>query len=68
MRATVRISETAAVLSRAAVPFLIQGDASNPVFKPDVKALAAQEEQKLKATAGKAATGFLKNLLGGKKK
>jgi AsmA protein len=68
MRATVHTSGVAAVLSKTAIPFLIQGDASNPDFKPDVKALAAEEGQKVKATAGKAAAGVLNNLLGGGKK
>jgi AsmA protein len=51
MRATVR---------SAAVPFTIAGTASDPVFRPDVKAAVKQE-------VGKAASGLLKELLGGKK-
>ena len=49
MRATVHASGAAAFLSRAAIPFLIQGDVSNPVFKPDVNALETEEGQKVKA-------------------
>jgi len=67
MQATVHASGVAAVLSRNAIPFLVQGDASNPVFKPDLKALAAEAAPKVKATAGKAAAGVLNNLLRGKK-
>ena len=60
------------------VPFFIQGTASNPVFKPDVKSIAAGE---LKGLAGgqlnklggngtntEKAVGIIQGLLGGKKK
>jgi AsmA protein len=60
------------------VPFFIQGTASNPVFKPDVKGIAAGE---LKGLAGgqlnklggtgtntEKAVGIIEGLLGGKKK
>ena len=59
MRATVR---------SMAVPFSVTGQATDPVFRPDMKSLAKQEVGKL--TGGdpvKAATGLLKGLLGGKK-
>ena len=51
MRATVR---------SVAVPFTVAGTAAEPVFRPDVKAAIKQE-------VGKAATGLLKGLFGGKK-
>ncbi len=60
------------------VPFFIQGTASNPVFRPDVKSIAAGE---LKGLAGgqlnklggtgtntEKAVGIIEGLLGGKKK
>jgi AsmA protein len=50
MRATVR---------GAGIPFTVAGTTADPVFRPDVKAVVKQE-------AGKAATGLLKGLLGGK--
>jgi AsmA protein len=59
MRATVR---------NIAIPFSVTGQATDPVFRPDMKSLARQEVGKL--TGGdpvKAATGLLKGLLGGKK-
>jgi AsmA protein len=65
MRATVHTSGAAAILSKTAVPFFIQGTAQDPAFKPDVKSLAAETA---KQNAGKAATGLLNNLLGRKKK
>ena len=48
MRATVR---------SLTVPFSVAGNATDPVFRPDVKGFAKEE-------AGKAAKGFLKGLLG----
>ncbi len=56
------------------VPFLIGGTSSDPVFRPDVKAIASQkinqEVQSLTGNSaiGKAAGGLLNNLFGGKKK
>lgn len=68
MSATLHTSGTAAILSKAAVPFLIGGTEQNPIFKPDVKGLVANEAKSLKPNAVKAAGGLLNNLLGGKKK
>uniref|UniRef100_Q01SE2 Uncharacterized protein n=1 Tax=Solibacter usitatus (strain Ellin6076) TaxID=234267 RepID=Q01SE2_SOLUE len=59
MRATVR---------SMAVPFSVTGQATDPIFRPDMKSLAKEEVKNL--TGGdpvKAATGLLKGLLGGKK-
>jgi hypothetical protein len=51
------------------VPFLIEGTASNPVFRPDVKAIATQKVQSLeKNQLGKAAGSLLGGVLGKKKK
>jgi AsmA protein len=56
------------------VPFTITGTSANPVFRPDVKAIASQKiDQEVKSLTGnsdlgKTATGLLNNLLGGKKK
>ena len=49
-------------------PLLIEGTSSNPAFKPDLKGIVSE---KLKRVTGgdprKAAAGFLKDLMGGKK-
>jgi AsmA protein len=59
------------------VPFMVQGTSSNPVFKPDMKGIAAGELKglasgelnKLGGSNGeKAVGGLLQGLLGGKKK
>ncbi len=49
------------------VPFLVSGTCSEPVFRPDVKAAAAEQLRTIKQGAGKAAGNLLKGLLGGKK-
>jgi AsmA protein len=60
------------------VPFMVQGTASNPVFKPDMKGIASEQLKGLASgelnklgggtNAGKAVGGLLQGLLGGKKK
>lgn len=52
------------------VPFLIQGTSSDPAFRPDVRAIATEKIQKFTGNSdvGKAASGLLDRLLGGKKK
>lgn len=63
MRVTLRTSSgVMAILGQkgdASIPFLVQGTASNPSFKPDLKAVVSEKS--------KAATGLLDRLLGGKK-
>jgi AsmA protein len=50
------------------VPFLIQGTAANPEFRPDMKAFASEKVQSLeKKTVGKAASGLLGGVLGKKR-
>ena len=56
-----------AMVSDKPLPFQVQGTCSNPQFRPDMKAIEKQEVSKLKSEAGKAAGGFLKGLLNGKK-
>jgi AsmA protein len=54
--------------SDAGIPFVIGGTASNPVFRPDMKAYASQEVKSLeKNTLGKAAGGLLQGVFGKKK-
>lgn len=64
MRATAHTSGPAALLGKTAVPFVVEGSAANPVFKPDVKAAAAEEVKNVKEDAA----GVLNNLLGRKKR
>jgi AsmA protein len=74
MRATLHTSGSimAALGQRGdtGVPFLITGTSSDPLFRPDVRSIATQKIEQLtsKGEIGKAATGLLNGLLGGKKK
>jgi hypothetical protein len=72
MRATIHTSVVLAALGQRGdtiVPFFVQGTSSNPVFKPDVKGIAASEIDRLsKGKLGKTATDILGGFLGGKKK
>ncbi|MCE5308165.1 MAG: AsmA family protein [Acidobacteriales bacterium] len=76
MSATLQTTRLA-LLSKTAVPFFIQGTATDPVFKPDVQGLAktqtkaliqSEAQKRLGDKAGAAATGILDSLFGGKKK
>jgi AsmA protein len=64
MRAAVHTSGMLSSVADHQIPFRIEGPATDPVFRPDLKSLATQE---VKSNATKAATGLLKGLLGGKK-
>jgi AsmA protein len=68
MRATVHTSGLLAPVGGTPIPFTVEGPATDPVFRPDMKALAKDELHSL--TTGDAvgkATGLIKGLLGGKK-
>jgi AsmA protein len=68
MRATVHTSGLLAPIGGTPIPFTVEGPATDPVFRPDMKSLAKEElKQVTGGTVGKA-TGLLKGLLGGKKK
>lgn len=76
MSATIKTSRSAA-LSQMAIPFFIEGTATNPVFRPDVQALAKSQskavieselQKQLKGNTGQAVSNALDQLLGGKKK
>ena len=65
MNAAVQAATLASTLgSNLSVPFTIEGPSSNPVFRPDVNAIAKTQ---LKKVETKAIGGILNNLLGGKK-
>jgi hypothetical protein len=69
MRASVRTSGLLAVAGGTPIPFTVEGPATDPVFRPDMKSLAREELKKF--TGGDAvgkASGILKGLFGGKKK
>jgi AsmA protein len=63
MSAIVHTSGLMAVVGNTPIPFTVEGTCAEPVFKPDMKAVVKEE---LKGV-GKAAGGFLKGVLGGKK-
>jgi AsmA protein len=69
MSAMVHTSGILAVVGNKPIPFSVEGTASNPVFKPDVGAIAKEEMKGIvDGNVGKAAGGLLNGLLGGKKK
>jgi len=61
MSATVQTSGLAAVVRNTPIPFTVEGTCAEPVFHPDIKAVAKEEVEGM-------AGGLLKGLLGGKKK
>lgn len=73
MRATLHTGGSAmamlGVKGDTGVPFLVEGTASNPVFRPDIKGFASEKIQSLgKGQLGKTAGSFLDSVLGKKKK
>jgi AsmA protein len=73
MRAALHASASvAAALGQsgdAGIPFLIEGTASNPIFRPDVKAFAEEKIKGLeKGDLGKTASGLIQGIFGKKKK
>ncbi len=67
LSAKVHAAGVLAIAGRTAIPVLVKGTASNPVFAPDVGALATQEVKSITGDATKAG-GLLGGLLGQKKK
>jgi hypothetical protein len=63
MQAAVHTSGVAVILNKQPVPFTVEGTCSQPVFRPDLKAVVKEEVK----SVGKAAGGLLKGLLGQKK-
>ncbi len=66
MRATVHTSGLLAPVGGTPIPFTVQGPATDPVFRPDMKSFAREEIKKAITpdNVGKAA-GFVRGLLGG---
>jgi AsmA protein len=69
MRATVHTSGLLAPVGGTPIPFTVQGPATDPVFRPDMKSFARDEIKRAITpdNVGKAA-GFVRGLLGGGKK
>jgi AsmA protein len=65
MAAAVHTGGLMAVVNDRPIPFLVEGTCSDPVFRPDMRAVASGEAKRLDGTA---AGDVLKGLLGGKKK
>ena len=65
MNAAVQAAGLTSALGNLSVPFTVQGSGSDPVFRPDVNAIANTQ---LKKAETKAIGGFLNNLLNGQKK
>jgi AsmA protein len=68
MSALLHTSGIAAVIGREPIPFAIEGTCSEPVFRPDVKGVAAEEVKRIEGGAAKAADGILRGLLDRQKK
>jgi AsmA protein len=68
MSAIVHTSGLLAVIGNKPIPFTVEGSCSDPVFKPDIKAVAKEEVKSIGNDIGKAAGGLFRGLTGGKKK
>jgi AsmA protein len=68
MSAKVHTAGLMAAVSNAPIPFTVQGTASDPVFRPDVKGIVKQQINDVKSDAVKTGFGLLENLLEKKKK
>ena len=64
MNANVQAAQVSQLVGNLTVPFTVEGPSSNPVFRPDVNAIAKTQ---LKKVETKALGGILDNFLGGKK-
>ena len=68
MSATVHTSGLLSVVGNTPIPFTVQGTCADPVFRPDLKAVAKEKVKSVESGLEKAAGGLMKGLLGGKKK
>jgi hypothetical protein len=64
----VHASGLLAMAGNMPIPFTVGGTCSEPVFKPDIKAVAKEEVKNLQHDVGKATGSLLNGLVGGKKK
>ncbi len=68
MSAIVHTSGLMAVVGNKPIPFTVEGTCSQPVFRPNLKALAGEEVKSIEVDVGKAAGGLIKGFLKDKKK
>jgi len=68
MSAIVHASGIMAVVGKTPIPFTVEGTASEPVFKPNLGAVAKEEVKSVGKDVEKAAGGLLNGLLDRKKK
>jgi AsmA protein len=68
MSAMVHASGLLAVIGNTPIPFTVEGTCSQPVFKPDLKAIAGEEVKGIEHGIGKAAGGLVNDFFKGKKK
>lgn len=68
MSAIVHASGLLAAVGDRPIPFTVTGTCSDPVFRPDIKAVVREEVQSIGGDVGKAAGAIVKGLLGGGKK
>jgi AsmA protein len=68
MSATVHATGLLSVVGNTPIPFTVQGTCADPVFRPDLKAVAKEKVKSVEGGLEKAAGGLMKGLLGGKKK
>jgi AsmA protein len=68
MTATVHASGLLAVAGNTPIPFTVQGTCADPVFRPDLKAVAKEEVENIGKGLKREAGGLIKGLLGGKNK
>jgi AsmA protein len=68
MLASVHTSGLARLVNDTPIPFTVEGTCSQPVFKPNLKAVLKEEIKSVGGDVEKAAGGLLKDLFGRKKK
>jgi AsmA protein len=68
MSAIVHTSGLLAVIGNKPIPFTVEGTCSDPVFKPDMKAVVKEEVKSIQSDIGKAAGDLFKGLRGQRKR
>jgi AsmA protein len=67
MNAIIHTSGLLSVVGNKPIPFTVEGTCANPVFHPDLKAVAKEEVKSVEHDVGKAAGGLIKGIFGAKK-
>jgi hypothetical protein len=67
MRATVHTSVLLAEMRNTPILFTVQGTCANPIFRPDLKAVAEEKVKSVEGGLKKTAEGLLKGVVGRKK-